>query len=204
MQFSQSPHLKNHERTHSGEKPYVCEVCDKGFARHATLWNHRRIHTGEKPYKCSICSSAFSQAAHLKNHAKVHSGEKPHKCDICSAAFGDRFALKRHRGIHEKYGRFFDKRNSIENVLNTNNLQDKLHRKSKRTLMMQWMMQIKAGLCMLWRNKNFKIWMMMHNKKSKSFQGYRISNHIGNTLGRRSSMYILYKRLLHLMFLIMS
>ena len=28
------------------EKPYVCEVCDKGFARHATLWNHRRIHTG--------------------------------------------------------------------------------------------------------------------------------------------------------------
>lgn len=104
MQFSQSPHLKNHERTHSGERPYVCEVCDKGFARHATLWNHRRIHTGEKPYKCEICGSAFSQAAHLKNHAKVHSGEKPFKCDICSAAFADRFALKRHRGIHEKYG----------------------------------------------------------------------------------------------------
>lgn len=79
------------------EKPYVCQICDKGFARHATLWNHRRIHTGlvvvdrlvtkitkilnfsrsEKPYKCERCSSAFSQAAHLKNHEKVHLGEWP-------------------------------------------------------------------------------------------------------------------------------
>lgn len=25
------------------EKPYVCQICDKGFARHATLWNHRRV-----------------------------------------------------------------------------------------------------------------------------------------------------------------
>lgn len=32
-----------HENIIYSEKPYVCQICDKGFARHATLWNHRRV-----------------------------------------------------------------------------------------------------------------------------------------------------------------
>ncbi|MFN9940940.1 MAG: C2H2-type zinc finger protein, partial [bacterium] len=48
--------MKNHERLHSGLKPYKCVHCEKAFAQKATLQNHVRVHTGEKPFNCLQCS----------------------------------------------------------------------------------------------------------------------------------------------------
>lgn len=41
--------LKSHMSTHSGVKPYFCEVCGATFTKTYSLAKHKRIHSGEKP-----------------------------------------------------------------------------------------------------------------------------------------------------------
>lgn len=61
----------------STQKKHKCKVCDKRFTRPSSLQTHMYSHTGEKPFQCEVegCGRHFSVVSNLRRHRKVHKGD---------------------------------------------------------------------------------------------------------------------------------
>ncbi|OCT75322.1 zinc finger protein 436 [Xenopus laevis] len=74
-----------------------CAYCGRGFSRKHEFEIHLRSHTGEKPFVCEKCGRAFSQRSNLLVHERLHTGEKPYKCPECDEGFRYRRGLQKHQ-----------------------------------------------------------------------------------------------------------
>jgi len=64
----------NSKVSSSAQKKHKCKVCDKRFTRPSSLQTHMYSHTGEKPFQCEVpgCGRNFSVVSNLRRHKKVH------------------------------------------------------------------------------------------------------------------------------------
>ncbi|KAL9888752.1 uncharacterized protein ACN427_008305 [Glossina fuscipes fuscipes] len=95
--FKRSQDMNWHLKTHSEEKPNICDVCGKGFALKYVLTQHRRSHEVlEKNFSCTICGRSYLFEKSLRLHERIHTGKTYYKCDLCNANFVTHIKFKWH------------------------------------------------------------------------------------------------------------
>ena len=69
--------LKGHNKEHMTKAPYECNVgkCEYSSSDKSTLARHMRTHTGEKPFECRLCNYGFTTKANCERHLKNKHGK---------------------------------------------------------------------------------------------------------------------------------
>ncbi|GIY07510.1 zinc finger protein Gfi-1b [Caerostris darwini] len=97
-----TPHgLEVHaRRSHSGKRPFACELCNKTFGHEVSLSQHRAIHTAERTFECKQCGKSFKRSSTLSTHLLIHSDTRPYPCQYCGKRFHQKSDMKKHTYIH--------------------------------------------------------------------------------------------------------
>uniref|UniRef100_A0A336LP35 CSON000094 protein n=1 Tax=Culicoides sonorensis TaxID=179676 RepID=A0A336LP35_CULSO len=99
---SLSTHMRRRHR-------FTCEECGCSYASLKILEVHRRSHSGIRPFKCNMCTRSLISSSALKTHLKyVHKafGNTDQTCEICNKTFTSKNGYARHSRIHT--GQFFE------------------------------------------------------------------------------------------------
>ncbi|XP_029990082.1 zinc finger and BTB domain-containing protein 40 [Sphaeramia orbicularis] len=107
--FSSAALLDKHKATHTGGKPFSCELCNKSYQQLSGLWYHNRTqhpdvfanHTRQLKalVQCDVCFKFFPSASSLAKHqAADHQGSASStvQCPSCPVVVGGNEELHEH------------------------------------------------------------------------------------------------------------
>lgn len=84
--FSSKELLEEHVSTHTGIRPYVCEICNKDYASKRKLNLHVKTHQRQpRPFECTRCNKRFLSQMNLNAHERTHNMRtvKEYTCHQC-------------------------------------------------------------------------------------------------------------------------
>ncbi|KAM6929276.1 zinc finger protein 335-like isoform 2-T2 [Lycodopsis pacificus] len=94
--------LTQHMKTHSSEKPHMCDKCGKSFKKRYTFKMHLLTHIqslGDSKFKCEFCDYTCDNKKLLLNHQLSHTNDRPFKCDYCKYSTSKEEFLVSHLAI---------------------------------------------------------------------------------------------------------
>ncbi|KAJ6538859.1 hypothetical protein DFH09DRAFT_1176440 [Mycena vulgaris] len=95
IQIGQAPNAES-QTVLTAVYPCLVDGCCKFFARLYSLRAHQRMHSEERPYHCDVCPATFARNHDQKRHRQLHD-RTAWKCGGCDKVFSRRDAIKRHK-----------------------------------------------------------------------------------------------------------
>ncbi|CAL8104529.1 unnamed protein product [Orchesella dallaii] len=94
-------HIESVHNREALETPYICRYCGRTYNKNQKIKYdiHLRQHTGERPFKCSVCDKGFTSQEQMARHEIVHKNLQI-QCEFCSSVYKHPTYLRRHHRKH--------------------------------------------------------------------------------------------------------